>query len=144
MAILSEVTQLVDGVDVVSAKDIMDTQETAISAITKAGNAEKLAKIGYDMPSNTYETLTWTTSGQKFTAPANGWFYAKATTYGTQHSSITLASSTGMENRSHLYGASDAGLRTLIPVKKGDVITAQFARTVSLVLVFLYAEGEIL
>lgn len=39
MSILSEVTQLVDGVDVVSAKDIMDTQETAISAIKKADEA---------------------------------------------------------------------------------------------------------
>lgn len=39
MAILSKVTQLVDGVDVVSAKDIMDTQETAISAINKAEDA---------------------------------------------------------------------------------------------------------
>ena len=32
MSILTEVTQLVDGVDIVTAKDIMDTQETAINA----------------------------------------------------------------------------------------------------------------
>lgn len=32
MSILTEVTQLVDGVDTVTAKDIMDTQETAINA----------------------------------------------------------------------------------------------------------------
>lgn len=39
MAILNKVTQLVDGIDIVTAKDIMDTQETAISAINKAEEA---------------------------------------------------------------------------------------------------------
>lgn len=52
MSILSEVTQLVDGVDVVSAKDIMDTQETAISAIKKAGEAldkaNNMSGVEYD------------------------------------------------------------------------------------------------
>lgn len=52
MSILSEVTHLVDGVDVVSAKDIMDTQETAISAITKAeaalDKANNMSGSSYD------------------------------------------------------------------------------------------------
>ena len=38
MAILTEVTRLVDGVDSVTAKDIMDTQETAIHANQVAEN----------------------------------------------------------------------------------------------------------
>lgn len=43
MAILTQVTQLVDGVDTVTAKDIMDTQETAINANNNATTAVSTA-----------------------------------------------------------------------------------------------------
>lgn len=52
MAILTEVKQLVDGVDIVTAKDIMDTQETAISAINKAEEALEKAN---NAPTESYD-----------------------------------------------------------------------------------------
>lgn len=43
MAILTQVTQLIDGIDTVVAKDIMDTQETAINANNNASSAVSTA-----------------------------------------------------------------------------------------------------
>lgn len=57
MAILTQVTQLVNGVDTVSAEDIMDTQETAIDAHNKSVTAETVSQEALEKANEAIESV---------------------------------------------------------------------------------------
>lgn len=97
----------------------------------------------YPMPSDTYETLTPTTSGTVFIAPTNGWYCATGTSTSTYHCQVSLTNANGFTSRSQISGYKDTGCRCFLPAKRGDNITFTNQNMTSMVVRFYYAEGEI-
>jgi hypothetical protein len=97
----------------------------------------------YPMPSDTYETLTPTTSGTVFIAPTNGWYCATGTSTSTYHCQVSLTNANGFTSRSQISGYKDTGCRCFLPAKRGDSITFTNQNMTSMVVRFYYAEGEI-
>ena len=87
------------------------------------------------MPSSRYINLTLGASDSTYTAPANGWFEFGSGATGV----IQLINSTkdiGMTSITQTYG-----VRTFVPVEKGDVVILKYTATPS-THKFIYAEGE--
>lgn len=105
---------------------------------------------GWSMPSSRYISLAWGASGSTYTAPANGWFYARARSKGTTKITyITLFNETTLLTSScPVYlpnTSSQYTVQTYIPVKKGQTVDLNYdlASTVdNNVIRFIYAEGE--
>ena len=92
------------------------------------------------MPSDKYVNLTLGATGSTYPAPANGWFYFKRQSDGSQ-TTLTL------QNTAKGYGveaiASIASPAVILPVAKGDVITVYWINgATSNILRFYYAEGD--
>lgn len=98
---------------------------------------------GWAMPSNKYIDLTLGASGTSYTAPANGWVFAR-TKAGSNKSFLQINNSTtALQSFSNMYtvGARASGI---LPVQKGQVFsfgyetgdTVEFFR-------FIYAQGEV-
>lgn len=105
---------------------------------------------GWAMPSSRYIDLTLGVSGATYTAPANGWFYARARSKGTtKTTTITLFNKTaffGSTCSTYLSNTTmQLTVQTYIPVKKGQTVDLYYdlASTVdNNVIRFIYAEGE--
>lgn len=113
-------------------------------------NAGKEAIVSWSMPSTRHDDLTWGASGSTYTAPANGWFQARARSKGTTKITyITLFNETTLLTSScSVYlpnTSSQYTVQTYIPVKKGQTVDLNYdlASTVdNNVIRFIYAEGE--
>lgn len=112
-------------------------------ADTNLGNLSTAGKdlaSGLGMPSNRYIDLTLGASGATYTAPANGWFFVRKVSTGTQL--IYFTNTTNGMTSSCYSSASGEYLDSIIPVVKEQIVvceyttggTTQFFR-------FIYAEG---
>ena len=105
---------------------------------------------GWAMPSSRYISLAWGANGSTYTAPANGWFYARARSKGTTKTTyISLFNeTTRLVSSGSVYlpnTSSQYTVQTYIPVKKGQTVDLNYdlASTVdNNVIRFIYAEGE--
>lgn len=105
--------------------------------------------IGIDMPSDKTITLTLGASGSTYTAPAAGWFCLKllAQSSTLSHAELFVGdrNSTKLISQGNDYYANL--LAALLPVKKGDIVTADYTgcnttdATITLGLFFTYAQG---
>lgn len=101
------------------------------------------------LPSSRTETLTLGASGATYTAPANGWFCLKllAQSSTLSHAELFVGdrNSTKLISQGNDYYANL--LAALLPVKKGDIVTADYTgcnttdATITLGLFFTYAQG---
>jgi len=95
---------------------------------------------GLGMPSNRYIDLKFGATGTSYTAPANGWFYFKRASDGT-NTSLSLENNTKgymVETTTSLANPS-----ILLPVVKNDVVRMWWINgATDNVLRFYYAEGE--
>lgn len=103
-------------------------------------NSVQAAAAG--MPSDQYIDLTVGASGQTYTAPANGYFFAS----GNWASSGSLFQVT-MDVENYGVQASTGNLgpiffRVLCPVLKGEVMTMNYTLATITVFRFIYAKGE--
>ena len=95
----------------------------------------------YPMPSNRYIDLTLGASGTLYTAPANGWFCCNKLSSGTRQY-LNMHNAQELTSISWSTGSGD-GLKTYLPVKKGDVINIEYSAGGSIeIFRFIYAEGE--
>lgn len=98
---------------------------------------------GCAMPSDTYVDLTLGSSGATYTAPANGWFNIGGIGSSTTQGYVFMfcnATSIKMEAPC----SSGLGVNLSLPVKKGDVMTINYAfLATGAVFRFTYAEGEV-
>ena len=106
---------------------------------TKTNNVQAAAA---GMPSDQYIDLTVGASGQTYTAPANGYFFAA----GNWASSGSLFQVT-MDVENYGVQASTGNLgptffRVLCPVLKGEVMTMNYTLATITVFRFIYAKGE--
>lgn len=104
---------------------------------------DKSQIVSWGMPSSKYVDLTLGSSGSKYTAPANGWFYLNKT---TQDGGYIALDNTTCNFRSFITSRSSAthNISTYIPAKKGDVIVPTYNATGATVAFrFIYAEGEV-
>lgn len=103
--------------------------DTSLSNLTDAGEI-KAAHLA--MPSDTYDTLTVGNSGDQYTAPSDGYFYAFGIT-SSGNAGITMFSSTNNETiltsprveNSSSY-SSPAAITCSIVVSKGEKITMSY------------------
>lgn len=123
--------------------DGLDNSDVISGIINDISRISQKTFSNYPMPSDTYETLTPTTSGTVFIAPTNGWFCATGTSTSTYHCQISLTNANGFTSRSQISGYKDTGCRCFLPAKRGDSITFTNQNMTSMVVRFYYAEGEI-
>ncbi len=129
------------------ATDLNGKADVDLSNVNVSGTS--LAS-GWSMPSSRYISLAWGASGSTYTAPANGWFYARARSKGTTKITyISLVNETTLLTTSSLVylpnTSSQYTIHTYMPVKKGQTVDLNYdlASTVdNNVIRFIYAEGE--
>ena len=99
---------------------------------------------GWAMPSDTYDVLTVGASGATYTAPANGWFFARHSATGSYGQCYVSKSDGTYASTSVAFDTSWVNIPVApIPVKKGDSIVVEYFRSNVTVLRFIYAQGEI-
>ena len=106
---------------------------------------DKSTISGWSMPSNKYIDLTLGASGATYTAPANGWVILSGAITNRQHITLSRKSiKLWLDITDRKVGiVSDAATNVAcIPVKKGDSFSALYTATSTLILRFIYAEGE--
>lgn len=100
----------------------------------------KVLMSSMGMPSNKYISLTLGASGTRYTAPTDGWFVLRynITTSGGW-ATLGLGSMTigGVGN---YWTGTQNGL--LLPVKKNDIITVNYAGATNAYFRFVYAQGS--
>ena len=120
----------------------------ANKANTNADNfsvAGKSILAGMGMPSSRYIDLTVGANGSTYTAPANGWVILSGNITNQQH--VTLARTVlgqWLDIADRKVGIVSGSARNVacIPVRKGDSFEAIYSSADTLVLRFIYAEGE--
>lgn len=123
------------------------TPKTTFEVLDK-NDTSFLSSLG--MPSDRKINLTWSATEADYTAPANGWFYARARSKGTAKTAyINLTNtSSGIQSYSSVYLPNTNAQYTVhayVPVRKGQTIVLAYdlASTVdNNVIRFIYAEGE--
>lgn len=124
------------------AADLVTKADTDLSNITNTG---KKIIASMSMPSSTFETIVDAGATTTYTAPANGYVYAKITTNTattTQNRFVSIGSSKLGSMSNYYHTSSDAS--TYIPVLKGDSVTIEHDPVFTgLTIKFIYAEGEI-
>lgn len=73
------------------------------------------------VPKGNYDTLS-ATSGNTYTAPANGWFAWSMESTSSSYSHVSLTNNTNGMMIRHAQTATGAGNRGIFPAKKGDVV----------------------
>lgn len=106
----------------------------ALDNITSAGK-EVCANLG--MPSSRVDTLTAVVSGGQFTAPADGYFVARAT---ASAAGKYLELTNGLVDSLVHSGYGGLDVSVFIPVQKGQVATTYYS-TNTPTFKFVYAEG---
>lgn len=96
-----------------------------------------------------YDSLTILASGNSYTAPANGWFYAKGQTQGNSVPAVVYLHGPLIDGRQVTIGAwappgaSGRIACCLYPVTKGTTVEFVYGNsTTNLMLAFIYAVGE--
>ena len=103
---------------------------------------------GLSLPSIRFVNLTLGTSGNTYTAPANGWFnalYHSTASSGTNSTLDLKNRTTGITCVSKEYSSSSQVITALIPARKGDVVRLNYeglSATDTDYFRFIYAEGE--
>ena len=94
------------------------------------------------MPSSKYVDLTLGSSGATYTAPANGYFYMRGKSSGTNQQIYMSNTNTTLEtlNKNPL---SSSYCYCHIPARRGDVVRVSYTITADLSFKFIYAEGEV-
>lgn len=97
---------------------------------------------GLGMPSSKYINLTLGSSGATYTAPANGYFYMRGKSSGTNQQIYMNNTNTTLEtlNKNPL---SSSYCYCHIPARRGDVVQVSYTITADLSFKFIYAEGEV-
>jgi len=123
------------------ATDLNGKADVDLTNVNDTGTSKS---AGWAMPSDVYDDLTLGASGSTYTAPANGWFYFNKTANSSLSSDfkyIALYSSSGLGCDQN--GAYQFSLTAVVPVKKGDVVTASYNATGNTNhFKFIYAEGS--
>ena len=97
---------------------------------------------GFGFPSNRYDDLVLGASGTKYTAPANGWFFISKKSSSTNQY-IDMANDEKKYNTTFQPNVSEASIRFILPVQKGDVVNVTYnAGGDTTSFRFIYAEGE--
>lgn len=130
------------------AIDLNSKADTDLVNLTPQG---KSLVANYAMPSEKYVDLEFGASGTIYTAPANGWFYARggtATTANGYHDiSLSVGGTTVLTaiyvSMGHLMSGNTV-VYALVPVKKGQQVTLSYytSLTREKLIRFIYAEGE--
>ena len=124
------------------AADLVTKVDVDCQNVTSAG---KKIIAGMSMPSATFETIVDAGATTTYTAPANGYVYAKITTNTattTQNRFVSIGSSKLGSMSNYYHTSSDAS--TYIPVLKNDVVTISHDPVYTgLTIKFIYAEGGI-
>lgn len=96
-----------------------------------------------------YDSLTILASGNTYTAPANGWFYAKGQTNSANTPAVIYLHGPLIEGRQTSIGswapdgATGRVACCIYPVTKGTTVEFVYGNsTINLMLVFIYAEGD--
>ena len=127
---------------------IAGTPDISGKANTDADNFTATGKetiTSYAMPSVSYTDLSVGASGATYTAPADGYYYAKGTSSGTWQELAmvcTLADGTSLDYASNCWAPSANDIHVIIPVRKGAVVAFYHSANVS-IFRFIYAQGEI-
>ena len=126
-----------DKADVATAKaaeadTILSSKANKDADNLTATGKETIANLA--MPSNSYVDLTLTTSGQSFTAPADGFYNIR----GNTNACVSL-----YNTNSKIFVESQTGYcpSCLIPVKKNDVVDVYLIGSLNWFR-FIYAKGE--
>lgn len=103
---------------------------------------DKSTISGWSMPSNKYINLTLGASGTTYIAPANGWVaLAKKTSAVNQY--VFLSQKPNQTSSQCWCPLSGQYIQTYIPVRKGDLFTANYSAGGEIAhFKFIYAEGE--
>lgn len=99
---------------------------------------------GWGMPSDKYIDLTVGASGTTYTARANGYFVAQATSKASSGAgnNLVLTNSLGMGIKV-VAATNGQPIMTYTPVRRGEVITLNYTTQTPTKLRFIYAEGEV-
>ena len=126
-----------------------DLNGKADTDLTNTTDSAKVLMSGMAMPSDKYIDLTLGASGSTYTAPANGWFYARGTSDDNSFCSVMLdnlldvtANITNVASRTAYYGSAGSGIFTYVPVLKGDIVRLSYLRSTISVFRFIYAKGS--
>ena len=127
---------------------ISEFKQSSIDSIVNS-NASNFSQAGRSylsglgMPSSRYIDLTLGASGSTYTAPANGWFYARGVTVGNgQFIRLINTKISGFSGEATVTNTvAGRGCGCILPVMKGDIIKYDYNITAS-ILRFIYAEGE--
>lgn len=119
------------------------TDSVANSNASNFSQAGKSYLSGFGMPSGKYIDLTLGASGSTYTAPANGWFYARGVTIGSgQFMRLMNTKISGYSGEATVTNTvASRGCGCILPVMKGDIIRYDYNITES-ILRFIYAEGD--
>jgi len=138
------VTSVMDGESLVYDSVNTVWQGGGIKANSSLDNLTATGKstgAGLAMPSSTYENLTLGSSGDTYTAPANGYYWLRKSTGTSEY--IIIETPSGLSSRG-ARPASSSDLDIYVPVKKADVITVSYTATgTTKYFRFIYAEGEV-
>lgn len=114
---------------------LVDKVDTNANNLTAEG---KSLIAGYPMPSSRSVSLTVGASGTQYTAPANGWFYAKAVSTGAGQE-LTFTGRLASTSRST---GSGQNLFASVPILKNDPTTLWYGNVTIDTFMFVYAEGD--
>jgi hypothetical protein len=103
---------------------------------------DKSEVSGWGMPSDKYIDLTLGTSGTKYTAPANGWFYIDALA-SSNNAQLGLYNSTKGIRYAGVQPLANYGIAYSVEATKGDVITIVYGSLKNTTFRFVYAQGEV-
>ena len=113
--------------------DLSNITTTAMAACTH-----------YSMPSDTYDELTFGSSGTTYTAPEDGWFYAASSCSSSSYSEIAIyIESVSLTSRFVLVNNADHtnNISAWVHVKKGEIIYLTYSKTSDAYIRFYYAVG---
>lgn len=130
-----------DGTAFTSAPTVATGDSSSNIATTKWVNNNSAIIAGWAMPSDKFTNLTLGASGTKYTAPANGYFYAQMDPQADKY--IDWYSSTVDFGTVMTGASSNAVFRAWCPVRKGDRVTFYYnvSNPTGVILKFVYAEG---
>lgn len=123
--------------------ETVDGEEAETVDVEQASTVASSTISGWSMPSSNYIDLTLGASGATYTAPANGWFAGWTTQSPGNFQFMNFM--VGNVNDGYACEAvipSSFQCPTLLPVKKGQVMTVQYNTSGLTMFRFYYAESE--
>lgn len=97
---------------------------------------------GFGFPGSNYEDLELGTSGTKYTAPANGYFYLQKVTSSTSQWVWVFNQTRGYSSCAQVYSSGNKAVAS-VQAQKGDIVLITYtAAGATDYFRFIYAEGE--